>query len=105
MPPPNMKQMIPEAAMCGQMQLHFTALGLLLAAVLWPPLAQAAGLAFSVSCLWLEWNRRGAARVYARFRDKIRARLSLTSACSDTDFCLCHTRRGPVALVCHGLFR
>ena len=78
MPPPNMKQMIPEAAMHGQMQLHFTALGLLLAAVLWPPLAQAAGLAFSVSCLWLEWNLLGAARVYARFRDKIRARLSLT---------------------------
>ena len=73
MPPPNMKQMIPERAMRGQMRLHFTALGLLLAAVLWPALAVPAGLAFAASCLWLEWNLLGAARVYARFRDKIRA--------------------------------
>lgn len=73
MPPPNMKQMIPERAMRGQMRLHFTALGLLLAAVLWPALALPAGLAFSASCLWLEWNLIGAARVYARFRDRIRA--------------------------------
>ena len=72
-PPPNMKQMIPEGAMRGQMRLHFAALLLLLAAVLWPALALPAGLAFSASCLWLEWNLVGAARVYARFRDKIRA--------------------------------
>ena len=70
---PNMKQMIPERAMRGQMRLHFAALGLLLAAVLWPALALAAGLAFTASCLWLEWNLIGAARVYARFRDRIRA--------------------------------
>lgn len=70
---PNMKQMIPERAMRGQMWLHFTALGLLLAAVLWPALALPAGLAFTASCLWLEWNLVGAARVYARFRDRIRA--------------------------------
>jgi hypothetical protein len=70
---PNMKQMIPEGAMRGQMRLHFTALGLLLAAVLWPALALPAGLAFTASCLWLEWNLIGAARVYARFRDRIRA--------------------------------
>ncbi len=69
---PNMKQMIPENAMRGQMRLHFAALGLLLAAVLWPALALPAGLAFAASCLWLEWNLIGAARVYARFRDKIR---------------------------------
>jgi hypothetical protein len=73
MPPPNMKQMIPESAMRGQMRLHFAALGLLLAAVLWPALALPAGLAFTASCLWLEWNLVGAARVYARFRDRIRA--------------------------------
>jgi hypothetical protein len=73
MPPPNMKQMIPEGAIRAQMWLHFTALGLLLAAVLWPALALPAGLAFSASCLWLEWNLVGAARVYARYRDKIRA--------------------------------
>jgi hypothetical protein len=73
MPPPNMKQMMPERAMRGQMRLHFAALGLLLAAVIWPALALPAGLAFSASCLWLEWNVVGAARLYARFRDKIRA--------------------------------
>ena len=70
---PNMKQMIPERAMRGQMWLHFAALGLLLAAVLMPALALPAGLAFTASCLWLEWNLVGAARVYARFRDRIRA--------------------------------
>jgi hypothetical protein len=70
---PNMKQMIPEASMRGQMRLHFTALGLLLAAVPWPALALPAGLAFAASCLWLEWNLVGAARVYARFRDRVRA--------------------------------
>ena len=73
LPPPNMKQMIPERAMRGQMRLHFAALVLLLAAVLWPALALPAGLAFSASCLWLEWNLIGAARVYVRFRDRIRA--------------------------------
>jgi hypothetical protein len=70
---PNMKQMIPEGAMRAQMRLHFAALVLLLAAVLWPALALPAGLAFTASCLWLEWNLVGAARVYARFRDRIRA--------------------------------
>ncbi len=80
MPPPNMKQMIPERAMRGQMRLHFAALGLLLAAVLWPVLAIPAGLAFTVSCLWLEWNLIGAARVYANFRDKIRAAAAAAAA-------------------------
>ncbi|MBE0621285.1 MAG: hypothetical protein IH605_11885 [Burkholderiales bacterium] len=70
---PNMKQMIPEGAMRGQMRLHFTALALLLAAVLWPALALPAGLAFSAACIWLEWNLIGAARVYTRYRDRIRA--------------------------------
>ena len=69
---PNMKQMIPEAAMRGQMRLHFVALGLLLAAVPWPALALPAGLAFTASCVWLQWNLVGAARVYVRFRDRLR---------------------------------
>jgi len=73
MPLPNMKQMIPEASMRGQMRLHFAALGLLLAAVVWPALTLPAGLAFTASCLWLERNLVGAARVYARFRDSVRA--------------------------------
>jgi len=76
---PNMKQMIPERAMRGQMWLHFSALGLLLAAVLWPALAMPAGLAFTASCLWLEWNLIGAARVYARCRDQIRASVGHTA--------------------------
>jgi len=70
---PNMKQMIPERAMRGQMRLHFAALALLLAAVIWPALALPAGLAFCASCLWLEWNLVGAARLYVRFRDRLRA--------------------------------
>jgi hypothetical protein len=76
---PNMKQMIPERAMRGQMRLHFSALGLLLAAVLWPVLSLPAGLAFTASCLWLEWNLIGAARVYARFRDRIREQAASTA--------------------------
>ena len=73
MPPPNMKQMMGQASMRGQMWLHFTALGLLLAAVLWPVLALPAGLAFTASCLWLEYNLIGAARLYARLKDRIQA--------------------------------
>jgi len=69
--PPNIKQMIPEPAMRGQMKLHFAALGLLLAAVLWPPLSRVAGLAFAASCLWLEWNLVGAARFYVNFRRQV----------------------------------
>jgi hypothetical protein len=80
MQPPNMKQMIPEAAMRGQMRLHFAALALLLAAVPLPALALPAGLAFSASCLWLEWNLVGAARVYAEFRDRIAAATAGTPA-------------------------
>jgi hypothetical protein len=76
MQPPNMKQMIPEASMRGQMLLHFMALGLLLAAVPWPALALPAGLAFTASCLWLEWNLVGVARVYTHFRDRIHAAAS-----------------------------
>ena len=70
---PNMKQMIPERALRGQMRLHFAALALLLGTVLLPALALPAGLAFAASCLWLEWNLVGAARVYTHFRDKARA--------------------------------
>ena len=80
---PNMKQMIPDGAMRGQMWLHFTALGMLLAAVLWPALALPAGLAFSASCIWLEWNLIGAARIYAHWRDKIRAAVASQAAQSD----------------------
>ncbi len=71
--PPNMKQMIPERAMIGQMRLHFVALAALLVAVAWPPLTVAAGLLFAASCAWLEWNLLSGVRVYRDFRDRIRA--------------------------------
>ncbi len=72
-PLPNMKQMIPEALMRRQMWTHFAALGLLLAAVLWPPLAPVAGLMFAASCVLLEWNLVGATRRYEEFRARILA--------------------------------
>ena len=77
---PNMKQMISERAMRGQMRLHFVALALLLAAVIWPALTLPAGLAFAAACIWLEWNLIGAARVYARYRDSIRAAVAASGA-------------------------
>ncbi len=83
-PPPNMKQMIPESAMHGQMRLHFAALALLLAAVIWPKLALPAGLTFSAACVWLEWNLVGAARVYRRFSDKLRERLGAVAQARGT---------------------
>jgi hypothetical protein len=67
-----MQQMMPPSALRAQMLLHFAALLLLLGAVLWPVLTRPAGLAFSASCLWLEWNLTGAVRVYLRCRDSIR---------------------------------
>jgi len=69
-PLPNMKQMIPERAMRVQMLLHFTALAVLLAAVIWPLLALPAGLVFSASCICLEWNLIGATRVFLRYRTR-----------------------------------
>ena len=72
-PPPNMKQMIAEKNVNRQMWLHFAALALLLAAVLWPPLALPAGLLFAASCALLEWNLVGAARRYEQFRLRILA--------------------------------
>jgi len=51
--PPNIKQMLPEKRMRRQLMLHFTALALLLGAVLWPPLASVAGLSFArPACGW-----------------------------------------------------
>jgi len=67
-PPPNIKQMLPEKQMRRQLTLHFASLALLLGAVLWPPLASVAGLSFAASCLWLEWNIVGAVRLYSDFK-------------------------------------
>jgi hypothetical protein len=66
--PPNMHQMIPERMMRGQFRLYLSALGLLVAAVVVPPLTLPAGLAFAASCLWLELNLARAMRLYVRFK-------------------------------------
>lgn len=71
--PPNMKEMIPDRAMTVQMWLHFAAVGLLLAAALWPSLARLGGGLFAASCALLGWNLIGAVRVYRRFKGRIRA--------------------------------
>jgi len=71
--PPNMRDMIRERAMVGQMRLHLAALAALLGAAAWPPLTSIAGLLFAASCAWLEWNLLGGVRVYRTFRDRIRA--------------------------------
>jgi hypothetical protein len=70
---PNMKKMIPAAAMSGQLRLHLLALGLLLAAVWLPLLARPAGLAMAASFAWLGWNLAGAARRYQEFRARLLA--------------------------------
>ncbi|MBP9714382.1 MAG: hypothetical protein KBD60_11950 [Sterolibacterium sp.] len=69
--PPNMKQMISERQMRGQMLAHFVALALLLGSVVWPPLTKLAGLAVVLSLGWLEWNLAGAVRLYADYRQRI----------------------------------
>ena len=66
--PPNVRQMLPERQVRGQMRLHFVSLLLLLGAVLWPPMSTPAGLFFAASCLWLEWNLIGAVRLYVDFK-------------------------------------
>ncbi|HZV55827.1 MAG TPA: hypothetical protein VFF82_12900 [Rhodocyclaceae bacterium] len=71
--PPNMKEMIPERAVTVQMRLHFIALGLLLAAAIWPELVRVAGGVLAVSCGLLGWNLIGAVRFFRAFRDRIRA--------------------------------
>lgn len=68
---PNLKKMIPAAAMIGQLRLHVLALCLLLAAVWEPGLARLAGVAFAASCAWLGRNLIVAIRNYQIFRDQL----------------------------------
>lgn len=74
--PPNIKQMLPERRMRGQMMAHFAATLLLLGALLWPPLTTLAGLAFAAACGWLEWNLVAAVRFYADFKRRALAELA-----------------------------
>jgi hypothetical protein len=73
MPPPNMRQMISEKAMTGQMRLHFAAVAMFLIAVWVPELVRIAGIIFAASCAWLGWNLVTGVRAYLGFRDRIRA--------------------------------
>ena len=86
--PPNIKQMLPEKKMRRQLTLHFTSIVLLLAAVLWPPLATLAGLVFAASCIWLEWNLVGAVKVYIDFKrrallDQATSQIHAVAACRE----------------------
>lgn len=72
-PPPNMREMIPEPAMYGQMRLHFAAVAMLLLAVLVPVLTRPAGLMFAASCAWLGVNLLSGVSNYRRFKDRILA--------------------------------
>ncbi len=72
---PNMNKVIPTRQIDRQMYTHYLALGLLLAAVVWPDsFARAAGLALLVGNLWLLRNLLTAARVYQRRRIQIACR-------------------------------
>jgi hypothetical protein len=73
LPPPNMREMIPQAAMLRQMKLHFAAIGVLLLAVPLPVLTRPAGLLFAASCAWLGYNLVGGVRAFLRFRGQILA--------------------------------
>lgn len=70
-PPPNMRDMIPEPAMKGQMRLHFLALSALLLAVPLPLLTRPAGLLFAASCFWLGVNLARALHLYLRSRRRL----------------------------------
>jgi len=64
---PNMKQVIGEAAQRLHWRVYLLALGVLLAATIWPgALARAAGAALTVSSLLLEWNLVQGVRIYRR---------------------------------------
>lgn len=73
MMPPNMRDMISEAATVGQMRLHFAAVAMLLVATFWPAGARLGGLLFALSCLWLARNLVRAVAVYREFRGRIPA--------------------------------
>ena len=69
--PPNMKQIISEKNMRGQLAAHLVALALLLAMQVWPSLARLAGLAMILSFAWLEWNLVRSVRLYLDFRRRV----------------------------------
>ena len=77
LPAPAMNKLLGEPAMLRQMQAYAAAVGLLLAAVVWPDgLARVAGLAFAGAAGWLWWNLLGAIRRYRWHRADIAAKLA-----------------------------
>nr|MDP2190737.1 hypothetical protein [Rhodoferax sp.] len=64
----NTRMILSETAMRRHMYLHFTALILLLVAVLVPALIRPAGALFVLSYAWLGWNLVAAVRTYIRLR-------------------------------------
>ncbi len=80
--PPNMKQIIAEKDMRGQLVTHLLATLLLLAMLVWPLLAHLAGLAVVVSFAWLEWNLIRAVRLYQDFRKQVLAARSVEPVAS-----------------------
>ena len=72
---PNMKNMISERAMLWQYRLHLLAVGLLLLALVAPPLTRAAGLCLTASFVWLAWNLTSAARRYRQFKMQIHPKI------------------------------
>jgi len=67
--PPNMKKIIPERLMAGQMWAHFASVATLLGAVWLPLLARPAGALLALSSAWLGWNLMVAVRNYVHFKD------------------------------------
>lgn len=78
LPAPAMNKLLPDADMQRQWLAHAAALGLLLAAALFPRwLAVPAGLAFAAANGWLWWNLWSAFRRYGRYRAEILNKLAL----------------------------
>lgn len=78
---PNMNKVISAAQIRYQMQAHFLALALLLAAVVWPRwFAYPAGLAILIANLWLLRNLLAAVGFYRQQGQKIAAMLPATLA-------------------------
>ena len=74
---PNMKKIISERAMHGQMLSHFVSCGLLLLGVLWPSwFAYPAGIGLALSGAWLLANLYAAMRVYRQHQLVIREKLN-----------------------------
>jgi len=70
---PNMKKIISEKAMHGQMLAHFFACALLLLAVVWPLIIYPAALALIGANAWLACNLLAALGVYRAHLNKIAA--------------------------------